>query len=57
MIYIDIYVYIVFIYYNYKYIVIIPLISLLRADCSNADKPGAVPQHNGLTDFGKVRYL
>ena len=26
-----------------------------RADCSNADKPGAVPQHNGLTDFGKVK--
>merc|ERR1712088_481695 len=24
------------------------------ADCSNADKPGAVPQHNGLTDFGKT---
>ena len=25
-----------------------------RADCSNADKPGAIPQHNGLTQFGKV---
>ena len=25
-----------------------------RADCSNADKPGAIPQHNGLTPFGKV---
>jgi len=24
------------------------------ADCSNADKPGAVPQHNGLTPFGKT---
>ena len=30
-------------------------LSSLRADCSNADKPGAVPQHNGLTTFGKVR--
>ena len=28
--------------------------SLCRADCSNADKPGAIPQHNGLTPFGKV---
>ena len=27
---------------------------LPRADCSNADRPGAVPQHNGLTAFGKV---
>ena len=27
---------------------------LLRADCSNADRPGAIPQHNGLTAFGKV---
>ena len=25
-----------------------------RADCSNADRPGAIPQHNGLTAFGKV---
>jgi len=24
------------------------------ADCSNADKPGAIPQHNGLTQFGKT---
>jgi len=24
------------------------------ADCSNADKPGAIPQHNGLTEFGKT---
>lgn len=24
------------------------------ADCSNADKPGAIPQHNGLTPFGKT---
>ena len=28
-----------------------------RADCSNADKPGAIPQHNGLTPFGKVGVL
>ena len=30
---------------------------LLRADCSNADRPGAIPQHNGLTAFGKVRVV
>jgi len=24
------------------------------ADCSNADRPGAIPQHNGLTAFGKT---
>ena len=28
-----------------------------RADCSNADRPGAIPQHNGLTAFGKVSWL
>ena len=26
-----------------------------RADCSQADKPGAKPTHNGLTPFGKVK--
>ena len=28
-----------------------------RADCSNADRPGAIPQHNGLTAFGKVSMM
>ena len=26
-----------------------------RADCSDVDKPGEEPVHNGLTPFGKVR--
>ncbi len=25
-----------------------------RADCSNVDKPGGIPEHNGLSKFGKV---
>ena len=25
-----------------------------RADCSAADKPNAIPEHNGLSPFGKV---
>jgi hypothetical protein len=27
---------------------------LSRADCSNVDKPGGIPEHNGLSKFGKV---
>jgi hypothetical protein len=26
-----------------------------RADCSNVDKPGGIPEHNGLSKFGKVK--
>ena len=26
-----------------------------RADCSKADTPGNAPEHNGLTQFGRVR--
>lgn len=36
---------------------ILILLSVSRADCSNADKPGAIPQHNGLTQFGKVKWF
>ncbi len=28
-----------------------------RADCSNVDKPGGTPEHNGLSKVGKVRYI
>jgi hypothetical protein len=28
-----------------------------RADCSNVDKPGGIPEHNGLSKFGKVIFL
>ena len=27
-----------------------------RADCSKADVPGNTPEHNGLTQFGRVRF-
>ena len=27
-----------------------------RADCSKVDLPGVEPEHNGLTQFGRVRF-
>jgi hypothetical protein len=33
----------------------LPFLSV-RADCSNVDAPGQIPDHGGLTDFGKVIY-
>ena len=30
------------------------IINIFRADCSAADKPNAIPEHNGLSPFGKV---
>ena len=29
--------------------------SIFRADCSKADSPDVEPEHNGLTQFGRVR--
>jgi hypothetical protein len=31
-----------------------PLFLFYRADCSKADVPGNTPEHNGLTQFGRV---
>ncbi len=28
---------------------------LSRADCYKVDNPDVIPEHNGLTQFGKVR--
>ena len=39
---------------NYLYFTFQTIFFFNRADCSQADVPGATPVHNGLTQFGRV---
>ena len=39
---------------QFELVIVKLFLSIFRADCSAADKVGAIPEHNGLSPFGKV---